>query len=251
MFSSKVEEYDYKNDYIQGDTIWVCWWQGEENMPPIVKACYRSILRNKSSYKVCLLDKWNFKNFVDIPEYILEKLKKGLISITHFSDILRFSLLSEYGGWWLDATIYLTHPIDVKKSFYTIKQPSDLRFISEALWSGFVWYMPSEHPLALFVRDCLYEYWAKNDALITYLLIDHIIKVYYMKKIQFKNEIQKLKCESPDLYFFQSCYSLELYDRMKWRSLCCSNKFFKCNWKMQVNDINNHSFFAIILNDNL
>lgn len=27
-------------------TIWVFWWQGELAMPPVIKECYKSILRN-------------------------------------------------------------------------------------------------------------------------------------------------------------------------------------------------------------
>lgn len=59
--------------------IWWCWLQGLESAPPIVKACY-------------ILDKW----------------KAGIISNTHFSDILCLELLTSRGGIWVDATVFVT-----------------------------------------------------------------------------------------------------------------------------------------------
>lgn len=105
-FSRRVKHLSYPTLFTQGNTIWVFWWQGEENMPTIVKACYNSIKKNRGLYKVILLDQKNFYNYVNIPTYILNKLESGKISITHFSDILRFNLLAKYGGWMLPY-IYL------------------------------------------------------------------------------------------------------------------------------------------------
>lgn len=34
------------------DKIWICWWQGLENAPEIVKACVESIRRNAGGYDV-------------------------------------------------------------------------------------------------------------------------------------------------------------------------------------------------------
>lgn len=35
-------------------------------------------------------------------------MEKGIITNTHFSDLLRIELLINHGGLWLDATTYLT-----------------------------------------------------------------------------------------------------------------------------------------------
>lgn len=35
--------------------IWVCWWQGKENMPDIVKACYNSIQKHACNHPVILI----------------------------------------------------------------------------------------------------------------------------------------------------------------------------------------------------
>ena len=46
--------------------------------------------------------------YVDIPDYILQKYRAGKMTRTHFSDILRLHLLSRYGGVWIDSTILMT-----------------------------------------------------------------------------------------------------------------------------------------------
>lgn len=88
-------------------TIWVFWWQGELAMPPVIKECYKSILRNCNGRTVVLLDQNNFKDYITLPDYILRKFYEGVISKTHFSDILRVGLLKEYGGMWIDAAIFV------------------------------------------------------------------------------------------------------------------------------------------------
>ena len=92
----------------KSDKIWICWFQGIENAPELVKACYNSVLKNYKDKEIIVLTEENYEQYVDIPEYILKKWKKGYISFAHFSDILRIELLSKYGGLWLDSTIFTT-----------------------------------------------------------------------------------------------------------------------------------------------
>ena len=75
--------------------IWTCWWQGEEAMPDIVRACYNAMRLHADNHPVILITEKNYKEYVDMPEYIIRKLKDGTIDLTHFSDILRMMLLQE------------------------------------------------------------------------------------------------------------------------------------------------------------
>ncbi len=243
-FKKYVSHYRYSSLSEQGDTIWIFWWQGLEQMPPVVRACYQSVLKNKGIYKVILLDKTNYQDYVDIPEYIISKLDEGKISITHFSDVLRFNLLGKYGGWWLDATIYTTHVIEVRKTLYTIKQSYSKEYISEGLWASFLWYMPKRHPLALFLRDCLHLYWEKHDSIIAYLLTDHLIKVFYDYNQSFQSEISKLIVENSDLYYFQTEEVNQPYDESVWEQIAQRTRFFKCNWKAQKDNSCSNNFLS-------
>ena len=93
--------------------IWVCWWDGKENMPEIVKVCFQSVCNHSAGHPVRLVTKHNYQEYVIIPVYIVEKFNRGMITITHFSDILRMSLLCQHGGFWVDATILMTKPLPI------------------------------------------------------------------------------------------------------------------------------------------
>lgn len=98
------------NDHIPEKTnVWICWFQGIEQAPDIVKCCIHSIQRNMIGI-VHMITKENFQSYVSIESHIIEKWERGIISNTHFSDILRLALLTKYGGIWIDATCLIMKP---------------------------------------------------------------------------------------------------------------------------------------------
>ena len=110
-FADFFEEYDYEQVLPDVDPelrgrVWVCWWQGIDNAPAIVKKCVESIQKNVHNHKVTIITEDNYKNYVEFPDWIEEKKKKGIISRTHYSDLLRLELLAKYGGIWLDSTFF-------------------------------------------------------------------------------------------------------------------------------------------------
>lgn len=63
---------------IQPDSpIWVCWLQGEGQMPPLVKWCYESVKAHSGSHPLNLVTMDNYTRYVTIPDYIIEKLMGG------------------------------------------------------------------------------------------------------------------------------------------------------------------------------
>ena len=140
--------------------IWVCWWQGESQMPPIVRSCYQSLLENAGEHPVHLITEESIDQYIQIPTYILQKVKKGNISFTHFSDIIRMALLYEHGGLWLDATIYVSSPLKDKifdSPLFSVAPNIDTELVSQAKWSGFLLGGYPQEPLFGFVRDFFFE----------------------------------------------------------------------------------------------
>ena len=96
----------YKNKssiQLQGkvdDIVWMMWWQGEEVMPPLVKACYQQAKKIYGD-NVIIISKNNYMKYVDISPKIIEKFSKNQISITHFSDVLRLTYFIKMAvcGW--------------------------------------------------------------------------------------------------------------------------------------------------------
>lgn len=102
--------------------LWVFWYQGFEQAPPLIKAIHRQLKRCTGSHKVVSLDKSNLAQYVQFPDFIWEKVKSGVISLTHLSDLVRMSLLSEYGGYWIDSTVLLSRPLpDYQSPYYCVK----------------------------------------------------------------------------------------------------------------------------------
>lgn len=149
------------------NTIWVCWLQGEEQAPSIVKKCLASIRKYAGDKKVIVLTNENLRNYVEIPEYIYQKKNAGDITNTHFSDILRVSLLNQHGGMWIDATVLMSAPIPddiLSAPFFAMCGNTHLHNDS--------WFLTSVpgHILMAAMQKLLYEYWRYETRLLDYFL---------------------------------------------------------------------------------
>ena len=107
--TEKIEVFPKKN--LAGrKIIWQYWGTGWEygKLPDIVKLCYKSADKYKGNYEIIRLDNENMKEYIEFPEFVMEKIENGSMGYTHFSDLLRLALLDSYGGVWLDASILMT-----------------------------------------------------------------------------------------------------------------------------------------------
>ena len=104
----------------KNEKIWTIWLQGEDNAPALVKACFRS-MRRHCKQELVILDENTIFDYITLPQEIVDKYKAGKIARAHFADICRVELLYEHGGIWLDATAFVTRPIDdwiIKEDFF-------------------------------------------------------------------------------------------------------------------------------------
>ena len=76
--SATLEKYSSQRSNIQEEIpddcpIWMMWWQGVDEMPPIVKRCYQSVLKHRGNHPVMLLDRNNYQEYIEItPPHIRE-----------------------------------------------------------------------------------------------------------------------------------------------------------------------------------
>ena len=121
--------------------IWVFWGQGEADMPDLVRACYKQLTLLNNN--VILVTKANLQKFLYIPKDVYRKVEQGDITWTHFSDIIRTSLLARYGGLWLDATVWVTRPFPFEKfaklPFFSANGKVAVSGRSVRFWSSFQW----------------------------------------------------------------------------------------------------------------
>lgn len=86
------------------------WHSSIRNAPPIVKSCVESQKKYLGAgHRV--LDDSCLSRAINMPQIILSK--RDNMTMTHYSDIVRLCLLAHYGGVWLDATVYMSGPLEV------------------------------------------------------------------------------------------------------------------------------------------
>lgn len=233
-----VDEYrmknSMKNSMNKDKIIWFFWAQGKSNMPDIVKDCYNSVIKNCGHAKVKFIDLYNYSSLIDIPNWVIHKFDKKIISFTHFSDILRVTLLAKYGGMWIDSTIFVSKTIPdfyFEKSFFTTKlNMGIMTCVSNARWN--VQMMSGNSCIFLFIRDFLCEYWKNNNELIDYFLIDYIIDIAYNEFNWFKEELDSIELNNKTI-FDMDIVANNQYNDCKFNKIINQSIFHKFNWRKE------------------
>lgn len=222
--------------------VWVCWWQGLDNAPEVVKRCVESIERNipKDKAKLIIITLDNYMNYTGFSETIVTRFNSGVISLTHLSDILRMQLLYMYGGMWIDATYFISDD-RIKEAFdydfYTVKA-------GEPTWGGDVhakgrWALnfiraKKGNLLCGFLHDSFELYWNTKEEILDYFLIDRFALIAY-ENIE---KIQKMIDYCPN----NNKKTLKLieiinnaYDEKDYQSLNCNTYAYKLAYKQELN----------------
>lgn len=159
--------------------VWICWLQGIENAPKVVQDCYNSLLYWVKNRKIIVITSENYDQYVHFPDFIIDKWKKGYITNTHFSDILRLELLIQYGGLWVDATTFFTGPLPsyiTKEDLFVYRDGwMDMEIINMASWIIYSKY--TNNIVLKETRDLLYKYWEKNKFLKNYFLLHIFFRI--------------------------------------------------------------------------
>ena len=159
---------------------WTCWWQGLSEAPDIVRSCINSQRKNlPKAVQHVIITEENYHKYIEIPGYIIEKVKKGYITLTTFSDLIRACLLYKYGGIWLDATLLIHSPLPVEYfhlSLFTAKRKEHHSFSHFSLWflGG-----NAGNQLYRFIMEAFFYYFRNYDQIRYYLMIDFLIKIAF------------------------------------------------------------------------
>ena len=200
--------------------IWVCWLQGEKAMPHIIQLCYKRLLEAAPhDREVILITMDNYSKYVEIPDFIIQKVDNKIISYTHFSDILRVSLLAKHGGLWIDSSVYVHGPLPdyvFKHSYFSIKAPFDKQYVSQCKFACFLIGASPNAPWMTITRDILFAYLEKTNIFIDYFLLDHILITAYTNISSLRENI------IPGVVYMPYVHTLE-----KLRNDPCDIDFFK------------------------
>ena len=233
--------------------VFIFWYQGVDKMPIIIKKCYESILANFPSENVILLTKYNLHEYITIPQIIKDKLDNKKMTITSFSDFLRVSLLYEYGGIWIDTTVFLSNKLNdsiLSLSFITLphsNNANEFKYLYQGTkgWSSyFLGSNIKHHPLFLFIKKSYLEYFSNTDKIIDYFFTDYLISIFLSIKFDFKYEIDKIDLNGNDSYLLadkmnkiSTKNSFNSYEILL--TTCSIHKLtYKRNWKEKIRNKN-------------
>ncbi len=250
----KYQNHPFHSDIKSEMSIWVCWWQGEKAMPPLVRNCFKRLKLLNPDTRIVLVTKDNYSEYVDIPEHVVTLLQENKITITFFSDYLRAGILSKHGGLWIDASTYIVRPIFPKLFFGDfISQRSVIdsvvakqNIISEARWAAY--FLGSEYSGCVvfqFLKECLEKILIEFHYNPYYFSIDLIIRCAYDGIPCCKPYIDTLIPSSPDVHLFSLLWNKE-FSEGYFKELCARNDIFKLNSKWHAKDVPNsyHEFFT-------
>lgn len=199
--------YNYDNLQKLSNTeqnIFLMWFQGYEQMPLIIKKCFESVKKQFPNRKIILITENNFNEYISLDSIIIDKYKKGTITRTTLSDIIRAKLLYEYGGMWIDATIFLSKAFDEEYFQSELYGPCGIKsemnkdwniiFDKTNGWNG--WCMGScfvNYPFFDFLYNSFVEYYKTEDYILDYFQIDFATRLFYDSNIHFQNHIKSRK----------------------------------------------------------
>ena len=238
---SLAEDFYQKDDFEGKIPVWVCWWQGEENAPELVKTCINSIRKNIPEEKAVLrlITLENCMEYVTFTDTVIKKFQEGKITPMHLSDILRAELLYRYGGLWLDATYYVCGNIEEtffeKESFWTLKYSNYVgkTDINQGRWSCNALRMPPKSLFARFLMEGLWVYWEVNDSLINYFWMDDVIALEYEVFPEVRKSIDECPVNDTSVFELQKNLNRR-FDAKKYQEWTQKTNFFKLNWRTET-----------------
>lgn len=246
---------EYKNklknnlEHISSNKIWMYWGQGIDNAPELVQKCYNSIKDNIANKEVIMLDDSTYKEYVTFPEYIQKKIDLGIITKTHFSDLLRLELLIKYGGTWIDSTVYCSG-----KNYEEFMLEDDL-FFFQCLKPGLdghatcisSWFLTAKtnNNILLLTRELLYKYWSNHNKMIDYFLLHDFMQIVLETN---QNEWKKvIPVDNATEHILLLNFN-EKYNEGIWNYVKNQRAFHKLSYKIKIDNQRKDSYYNMILN---
>lgn len=198
--------------------IFLLWLQGWENAPWLQKKVLESWQINNPNWNIELIDQNNINNYVSDIDYIYDFSKK--ITPQAKSDIIRLSLLKNYGGIWADSTLLCMQPLD--------------HWVFEAVENSGIWmyhghgaYLTSDiGPASWFIisekegdlitkwkKKCD-SFWSVNSLTNDYFWMDGLFKELITTDMNFKSQWLKtpyLYCEDKGSAHTLADYNYSMY----------------------------------------
>ncbi|MDE6600767.1 MAG: capsular polysaccharide synthesis protein [Lachnospiraceae bacterium] len=197
---------------------WSCWWQGMEQAPNLIRACINSQKRYlPDEVELVVITEDNYCDYVDFPQWLIDKVEDGRVTLTTFSDVIRASLLYKYGGIWLDSTILLTETLPIDFWEYEIFTIREFRYCLP-----FMGGKPGQK-FYRFLMEGFFYYYKNYGRTKYYLLVTYLLDIAMNTYPDIRETYDKLPEKSPGIsnidnfdslsYHMHEKYSPEVYHK--------------------------------------
>lgn len=222
-----------KRSDIDDQNIWVCWLQGEDHMPDVVRICYKRLKKYSNGHRVILITWENLNEYLEISPIIKEKIGKEL-SFMAFSDYLRLNLLSIYGGLWIDSTFYITAPLDESifhTKFFSIKNNiKSNAIVCRYLWAVNFVYCEKNCEYIQHIRNLFSTFWEKSKKSVNYLFIDYCFEFERLSNPEFDKYLTEMPYSNEHSHEIREHYN-DTYSEDVWNKWTSNTTLFKLSYK--------------------
>ena len=226
----------------RNNIIWWCWLQGEEKAPELCKACLASLRKYLPDKEIRIVTLKNYDKYVSFPDYIIDKFQKGIISTTHFSDLLRLELLIKYGGIWIDSSVLCTgydSKIFDNDFFVFTNRMKDDKAINCSSWFIIA---GAGNQILVATRDLLMEYWRTHSILGNYYMLHICFKIACEKYPNIWKSVPTFSNVPPHQmqYILNKDYSIN-----KFNKICSVSRIHKLSQKIPISNPKSVARFII------
>ena len=241
--------WELREKKLNKDTVWVMWLQGIDNAPEIVKRCIDSQMKALPDKKFVFLDESNIEKYVELPGYILEKRKKGIIGNAHYSDLIRNEILIKFGGYWIDSTVFITDnslfkdiddlPLFMFSYYYFGFNPEIMEL------NNWLIYSCTNNNIICLLQKMLLEYWKDYDRAVNYFIyhiLESIVNDYY------SDEYKEIPIVSQAPSHLLATYIYDKFDPKKFEMLQKTSGIHKLSTRFYKEKLGKESFYNVVVN---
>lgn len=215
------------------ETIWQ-FWDGS-NIPEIAKMSMESVERHKGKLNHKILNLKTMDDYSDLPGYVHDRLKNGVISFIHFADLLRMNVLKNHGGFWMDATNFMTSRLPeyiTDEDFFVFLTDKKTYFSYSFMQNFFIRAKKNAFLLCAWHDLCL-DYWKEeNIKIVDYFAHQLMFKALVENDKTAKAMFEKMPHVSEDQTLqFVGAKQFAPFDGTEWEHIKNTSFFQKLTYK--------------------
>ncbi|MBQ9118865.1 MAG: capsular polysaccharide synthesis protein [Lachnospiraceae bacterium] len=242
-------EWEATNKQVNTNTVWVCWLQGMDAAPELVKRCYESLQKQLPDKTIVLLDQNNIFEYITMPEDIVRKWQDGIIGAAHFTDLVRIELLLKYGGYWIDATVLCTdatllrqveqEPLFMYSFYYFGFNPEIMELNNWLIYSS------TDNNVLYLVRELLYTYWREHNRAVHYFIF-HLFLTMALE--YYEEDYKNMPIVSQADAHILATYIFDEFDQKKYDILCRQTGIHKLSTRFDAEGMKKQgTFYDVVI----